>query len=364
MRIKQGDTPLEQSAIDAQLERLSLKKSVVGTVDDPEIRQSKVSGGAKAVEQAGGVRSELDLDALAQLHEKQGLRGLLPKKDPAIATKAQINSAADLVRGASSSVVALVDRISRAEEMDMLGELVKVSDRLSQAATALETAMDKEVLAHATSADVKTLQQGYKDFLTGWGVLGKALAKALQNLEPLEFNHMTGLFAIAGGHKAATTGQMPKGNAISDLAAKEIASAAARLLEKAPFFEVGHAHVTTRSTAQAHDSLAAQIWDWSMKEGFVAGPYMLTLTQEEKYADQHNLPRSEVHAAVSAIRSEQDVYGRLRRWTQETEKPMARFFFTLSEMDQAGKDIGASTKDVMRALDLAEEIAERNAKKH
>lgn len=354
MRIKKAETPLEQQAIDAHLDRLSLKKSVAGTVEEGS---GKISGGANAIAKAGGVANQLDLDGLASLQEKRGLAALLPRKDPSLATKASINSSAELMRGASAAVLDLIDRIGRGEEMEVLKELMHVSDRLKNAADSLENAVGKGTLAHATSADLKTLAGGYRDFLTGWGQLARTISAVFQNVDPLEANHMIALFALAGAHK----GGKPKGSSISDLAAGEIAEQAARLLDKAPLFEVGRSHVVSKSSAQPHDALAAEIWDWSMQQGFVAGPHFLTLTQMEQYASARGVSTNDVLNAVIMIRDAQDVHGRLRTWCSESSKPISRFFFTLSEMEQAGKDIGATTQQVMRALDLADEIHEKNA---
>ncbi|MFO0723324.1 MAG: hypothetical protein U1E65_06055 [Myxococcota bacterium] len=323
MEIKKGTTPLEQQAINANLDRLGLKKNLVGGINKDAAGSAPIKGGLKALE-AAAVHGALSLEGLHALRAKLGLFHL--GGDGSAAAQAVIQGAALSLKGASGASVALSERIGALPPAQQGKELAQLTARLQGAADQLESAIDPKNLAHAGPAEVTALLDGYQDFLIGWGALNQSLA-----------------------------GATPTPGAIG------LAESAARLLKKGPLFEVGSSYVTTKSKAEPTDALAEELQRWAMDNNFIGGAHLLTLTQMEGFGAKRGLNLSQVMAGVTAIREEHDVYGRLRTWAAESEKTFGRFFFTLSEMDRAAKDIGASTLAVMEALDLADRINKKNA---
>lgn len=359
MQIKKGDTPLEQRAIDANLDRLGLKRDLVGGLGSESIAEAKVKGGAEAINAVTGGGS-LGLEGLHALRAKLGIHTAFG--DGSGPAQALIKSAALTVKGASAAATSLLERIGQAEPMQVMDELGKLSGRLHQAAEQLEQAIAPKTLAHAGPAEVLSLQAAYQDFLSAWGSITQGVATAMKNFEALDFSHVIALEALLGASKSAAPPGPPKSGAFGDLSAAALAESAARLLQQAPLFQTGHSHLTTKSTAEVTDALAGKLQSWAMDHDFVGGAHLLTLTQMQGYAAQHGLGVDQVLAAVTAIREGHDVHGRLRQWAAESNKTFGRFFFTLSEMQQAGADIGASASAVMEALDLADRISAKNAK--
>lgn len=361
MQIKKGATPLEQRAIDANLDRLGLKRNLTSGIDSASISGSRVKGGAEALEAAaeGGA---LGLRGLQALRTKLGMHSFIG--DGSAQAQASIKSAGLALQGAGAEASSLLGRIGQAEPMQVLDELAKLSGRLKQAAAQLEQAIEPKTLAHAGPEDVQLLLTAYQDFLSAWGSINLGVAAAMKNFDALDFSHIIALEALLGASKAAAqpAASAPKSGSFSDLSAAALAESAARLLQAAPLFQVGHSHLTTKSGPEVTDGLAAKLQAWAMDKELVGGAHLLTLSQMEGYAAQQGLGLDQVMAAVTAIRDGHDIHGRLGRWAAESGKSFGRFFFTLSEMEQAGKDIGASTLAVMDALDLADRISTKNAK--
>jgi hypothetical protein len=206
IRVARGNSPIEQQAINARLSRLGLEVDNDTRTIKPE-SLAKIAGGQQAIEALLNGKSELDLDALAQLktvasptQQRHGekIRAMAGGKVPADVAAALLkslplamNAATDDMGRFNTWFERQGDNLPRGEFIQKLEQVMR---RVNHAASEFDKLKSSGALGFADSAALGTIKEAYAGLLKAAGRYGARLDQIYKDtFEPMTTSTWTNL---------------------------------------------------------------------------------------------------------------------------------------------------------------------------
>jgi hypothetical protein len=166
VKIKQGQSPLEQKAIEARLDALEITTDPsTREVAESDAKRSKVKGGLAGLEKVAPT-GQLGIEELDKVEKKFGL-GQVTGAIASAVGRSEADKAHDAIKSAVLAISGTGEQLAAFVQKSKYdpSSVLSMFRALSELPNTLKGVTSNEVLAHASRAEINQLRTAYAGFL-------------------------------------------------------------------------------------------------------------------------------------------------------------------------------------------------------